>query len=151
MARREYKQRERRFVPEFVEKRYPTRVTVFYNMAIGPPPEELQKAFPETPLAHLRRWRFWIDAVVIQPNRMILIEGKLRKPQEGLGQLLFYKALLPQTPELDPYKLYPVEMVLIVPREDPRVITFATAVGIKIEIFRPPWVIEYLKKIGLVM
>lgn len=148
MGPKEYKQRERRYVPEFVEKRWPVRVAVFYNMAIGPAPVELQKKYPTIPLAHLRRWRFWIDAVVVLENRMILIEGKLRRPQEGLGQLLLYKALLPQTPEMDPYKLYPVEMVLVVPREDPRVIAFAQSIGIKIEIYRPPWVVEYLKEIG---
>lgn len=149
MAKREYKQREKRYVPEFINEKYPDRISVFYNMAVGPPPAELQKANPEIPLAHFRRWRFWIDAVVITENRMILIEGKIRKPAEGLGQLLLYRALLPQTPELDPYKLYPIEMVLVTPRPDPRVIGVANSLGITIEIWTKPWVQQYLRSVGL--
>jgi len=149
MAPKEYKQRERRYVPDYVEMKFPDRVAVFYNMAIGPPPEEMFSAYPEIPLAHFRRWRFWIDAVVILKERLVLIEGKLRKPQEGLGQLLFYKSLLPKTPELAPYAARPVEMVLVVPREDPRVITYAQSVGITTEIYQPEWVIEYLRSLGL--
>lgn len=149
MAKREYKQRERRYVPEYVNETYPDRVAVFYNMAIGPPPEALQNAHPEIPLAHFRRWRFWIDAVVITENRMILIEGKIRKPAEGLGQLLLYRALLPETPELYPYKGYPVEMVLVTPRPDPRVIGVANNLGINIVIWTKTWVQEYLRTLGL--
>lgn len=148
MAKKEYKQRERRYVPEYVNERYPERIAVFYNMAIGPAPEELAQRNPEIPLAHFRRWRFWIDAVVILKDRMLLLEGKLRKPAEGLGQLLLYRALLPQTPELEPYKLLPIDMVLITPRPDPRVIGVANSLGINIVIWTKPWVQDYLRSLG---
>ena len=149
MAKAESQQRERRYVPEFVNEKYPRRISVFYNTAIGPAPEILSKQHPEIPLENFRRWRFWIDAVVILPDRMVLIEGKLRTPAEGLGQLLLYKALLSQTPELEPYKRLPVEMVLVTPRPDPRVIGVAASLNIRVEIFLKPWVSEYLKKIGM--
>jgi len=149
MARAEYKQRERRYVPEYVNERFPDRVAVFYNMAIGPAPETLYRAHPEIPIEHFRRWRFWIDAVVILRDKMILVEGKIRTPAEGLGQLLFYRALLPQTPELSPYADLPVEMRLVTPRPDPRVIGFAASVGIVIDIWSKDWVQEYLRSVGL--
>lgn len=149
MARKEYKQRERRYVPEYVNEAFPNRVAVFYNMAVGPPPEDLYKAHPEIPLEHFRRWRFWIDAVVILPDKMILLEGKLRKPAEGLGQLLLYRALLPQTPELKPYINLPIEMRLITPRPDPRVIGVAASLGITVDIYSPQWAIDYLHSLGL--
>ncbi len=149
MARKEYRQRERRYVPEYVEKKYTERVAVFYNMAIGPAPEELTRLYPEVPLEAFRRWRFWIDAVVILRDRLVLIEGKLRAAQEGLGQMLFYQWLLPQTPELAPYRTLPVEMVLVVPRPDPRVIQFANGVGITVDVYQPEWAMEYLRSLGL--
>uniref|UniRef100_A0A6M3X4U9 Uncharacterized protein n=1 Tax=viral metagenome TaxID=1070528 RepID=A0A6M3X4U9_9ZZZZ len=148
MPRKEYRQRERRYVPEYVNEKYPERVAVFYNMAVGPAPKELYKANPEIPLAHFRRWRFWIDAVVILKDRMVLLEGKLRKPAEGLGQLLLYRALLPQTPELEPYKWLSIEMVLVTPRPDPRVIGVANSLGINIVIWSKPWVQDYLRSLG---
>lgn len=149
MSKKEYKQRERRYVPEYVNEKYPDRVAVFYNMAVGPPPEDLVKKNPEIPLAHFRRWRFWIDAVVITDKYLILIEGKIRKPAEGIGQILLYRDLLKQTPELDPYKRLPVVMVLVTPRPDPRIIGFANSYGITIDIWSKPWVQEYLREIGL--
>lgn len=149
MAKTEYRQRERRYVPEFVNEMYPQRVSVFYNMAIGPAPEELYRLHPEIPLEHFRRWRFWIDAVVILRNSMVLIEGKLRTPATGLGQLLLYKALLPQTPELKPYAHLVVDMVLVTARPDPRVIGVAAALGIRVDVFAPLWVLDYLRSIGM--
>jgi len=149
MKRVEYKQRERRYIPEYVSEKYPQRVAVFYNAAVGPAPEALYAMHPEIPLEHFRRWRFWIDAVVIMHDRMVLLEGKIRKPAEGLGQLLLYKALLPQTPELSPYANLPVEMVLVTPRPDPRVIGVAASLGVKVDIWTKDWVQDYLRSVGL--
>jgi len=149
MVRKEYKQRERRYVPEYVEQKYPARVAVFYNMAIGPAPEDLSSAYPDIALSHFRRWRYWIDAVVILRDRMVLIEGKLRNPQDGIGQLLLYRSLLPETPELKPYRGLPIEARIVVPREDPRIIAFAHANNIVVDIYRPEWALEYLRELGL--
>jgi transglutaminase-like putative cysteine protease len=149
MARKEYTQKERQYVPEYVNKMYPNRVAVFYNMAVGPAPEQLKLAHPETPLESFRRWRFWIDAVVILRDRMVLIEGKIRKVAEGLGQLQLYRDLLPQTPELQPYARLPVECRLVVARPDPRVIELASKQQVIIDVYRPDWVIEYLKELGM--
>ena len=149
MARAEYKQRERRYVPEYVNEKYPDRVAVFYNMAVGPAPEELWKKHPEVSIDHFRRWRFWIDAVVILRDRMILVEGKIRTPAEGLGQLLLYRELLKDTPEMNPYRNLPIYMLLVTPRPDPRVIGVAATLGIQIDIWTKPWVQEYLRSVGL--
>jgi hypothetical protein len=148
MSPKEYKQREKRYVPEYVNEKYPDRIAVFYNMAVGPPPEDLWKSHPEIPFKHFRRWRFWIDAVVILKNAMVLIEGKIRKPAEGIGQVLLYRSLLPQTPELEPYKHLPVRMVIVTPRPDPRIIEFANTYGLTIDIYTKPWVQEYLRSLG---
>jgi hypothetical protein len=149
MARAEYQQRERRYVPEFVNEKYQRRAAVFYNTAVGPAPEVLYALHPEVPLENFRRWRFWVDAVVILSDKMVLVEGKLRTSAEALGQLLLYKALLPQTPELKPYAHLPVEMVLVTPRPDPRVIGVAASLNIRVEVYVTPWVQEYLKSVGL--
>jgi hypothetical protein len=149
MARAEYKQRERRYVPEFVNMAYPVRVAVWYNMAVGPAPEALYKLHPEVPLDNFRRWRFWVDAVVLLRDRLVLIEGKIRTPAEGLGQLLLYKALLVETPEMAPYRHHTVELVLVTPRPDPRVIGVAGNLGIKVEVYTPEWVREYLREVNL--
>jgi hypothetical protein len=148
-ARAEYQQRERRYVPEFINEKYPKRVAVFYNMAVGPAPETLYNLHPEVPLENFRRWRFFIDAIVILSNKMVLVEGKLRTSAEALGQLLLYSKLLSQTPELKPYSHLAVQMVLVTPRPDPRVIGVAASLGITVEVYITDWVRDYLKSVGL--
>jgi hypothetical protein len=148
VGRKVYEQRERRYVPEFVQERYKDRVSAMFNMAIGPAPEELHRKYPDISFENFRRWRFWIDAVVILQDRLVLIEGKLRKPQEGLGQLLVYEHLLSETPELAPYAHLPVQMVLVTPKPDPRVIGVCGTLGITVEIYKPDWVTEYLRSEG---
>lgn len=149
MPRREYQQRERRYIVEYVNEEYPDRVTAMLNVAIGLPPEELFKAHPEIPLENFRRWRFYVDAVVVTKGEIIVIEGKIRKISEGLGQLMLYTALLPDTPELQPWINKPLIAELVCPRPDPRVIAFASSVGIRVVIWTKPWVQQYLREIGL--
>ena len=148
VGRKVYEQRERRYVPEFVQERYKDRVSAMFNMAIGPAPEELHRKYPDISFENFRRWRFWIDAVVILKDKLVLLEGKLRKPQEGLGQLLVYEHLLSETPELAPYANLPVQMVLVTPKPDPRVIGVCGTLGITVEIYKPDWVTEYLRSEG---
>lgn len=148
MSRRPSKQRGRRYIQEYVQEKFPTRVVVFFNQAVGPPPSELFKAHPEIPLSHFRRWRFYVDAVVVTKEWLILIEEKLFQPAVGMGQLLFYRALLKDTPELRPYAKLPIKMILVTPRPDPRVIAFAGRIGIDVEVYSKPWVQAYLRKKG---
>jgi len=149
MARKEYVQRERRYVQEYVNEAFPDREFVIYNCALGMPPEELVKAHPEMPLSFFRRARFYGDAVVGWHGVLILIETKLRKPMEGVGYLLQYAPLVPQTPELAAYINRTLQLRLVTPRPDPRVIEFATKQGIVVDIFIKPWVVEYLRDLGL--
>jgi hypothetical protein len=149
MLRKEYLQRERRYVPEYVDKTYPERVAVFYNMAVGPAPEDLTSRYPDMPLEQFRRWRFWVDAIVVLKDRVILIEGKIRTIAGAVGQLLLYRNLLPKTPEMAPYKALPVEMLLVTARPDPRIIEMAASSGIRVDIYRPDWILDYLKTLGL--
>jgi hypothetical protein len=150
MARREeYKQRERRYVQEYVNERFPDRDFVIYNVAVGPPPEALAKAHPEVPLEHFRRWRLYADAVVGWKGLLVLVEAKIRKPKDGVGSLLQYAPLIHQTPELAPYVGRPIQMRLVTPRQDPRVIQFAASHDIIVDIFYKDWVGEYLRQLGL--
>jgi hypothetical protein len=149
MARREYVQRERRYVIEYVQDRMPDRDFVFYNVPVGPAPEELAKAHPEVPIEHFRRWRLYADAVVGWRGLLVLVEAKIRNPKTGIGYLLQYAPLVSQTPELKPYAGRPLQLRLVTPRQDPRVIQAAAQFGIVVDIFYKPWVGEYLRELGL--
>jgi hypothetical protein len=147
--RKEYTQRERRYVQEYVQERFPDREFVIYNVPVGPPPETLAKAHPEIPIEHFKRWRLYADAVVGWKGLLVLVEAKLRNPKVGVGYLLQYAPLVHQTPELSAYIGRPIQMRLVTPREDPRVIQFAASHNIIVDIFYKPWVGEYLRELGL--
>ena len=149
MPRKPYKQRERRYVPEYVAERFPDKKAAFFNVPIGPAPKILHAAHPEVSLAHFRRWRLYADAIVVMPDRLILIEGKLRKPKDGLGSLIQYRPLVKQTPELLPYINLPLECRLVCPRPDPRIITVAAANDIILDVYAPEWAMSYLRELGL--
>jgi len=149
MSRKEYVQRERLYVQEYVNERYPDREFVIYNVALGPPPEELTRAHPELDINHFRRWRLYGDAIVGWRGVLLLVEAKLRDAQSGIGYLIQYAPLVPQTPELANYANRPVQLRLVTPRADPRVIQVAATQGITVDIFSKPWVQEYLASLGL--
>ena len=149
MVRKPYKQLDRRYVVEYVNEKFPDRRFVWYNAAVGPVPEALVKAHPEVSLKHFKRWRRYADAIVIMQDRIILIEGELRRPVEGLGELLMYRDIIKQSPELKPYINLPLEVRLIIPRPDPMVINTASAQGIIVDVFYRDWVGDYLRELGL--
>ena len=149
MAKPPSKQRERRYVVEYVNAKFPDRRSAVYNSVIGPPPETLTAAHPEVPLQSFRRWRFYADAIVVMQDRLIIVEAKLRKPDRGLGALLMYQPLVKQTPELKPYINLPLEMRLVTPRPDPRVIATAAKHGIVVDVWAPDWVMAYLRELGM--
>lgn len=149
MPKRPSKQRERRYVAEYVGMKFPDRKAVFYNCAIGSPPESLARAHPEVSLRHFKKWRMYADAVVVMQDRLIVIETKLRKPDRGIGALIMYRPQIKHTPELAPYINLPLEMRLVTPRPDPRVITAAAANDIVVDVWAPEWALAYLRELGL--
>jgi len=149
MSRKPYEQRERRYVQEYVNEKFSDRDFVLYNTPIGPAPEELSKAHPEIPLEHFRRWRLWADAVLGWKGLLVLVEAKLRNPKVGVGYLLEYAPLVKQTPELRAYVNRPLQLRLVTPRQDPRIIDMAGTHGIIVDIFYKDWVGEYLREVGL--
>ena len=133
---------EPRWVAEYVVrfyKDYPVR----FRVPLGPIPERLTEEFGKGKAVRMfRPWRPEVDAIVIKPDRLILIEAKIFKYMDGLSKLPVYKALVPQTPELKPYERFPIEMELVLPGRIPWVENAAKAAGVKTVIWAPVWIQE---------
>lgn len=90
-------------------------------------------------------FRRWADALVFLPDRIVLIEGKIL-PQPGvLSQLSLYEELIPKTPELQEHWPKPIEKVLVCAIEDPLISELARRGGVRVVIFHPRWINNYLK------
>jgi len=131
-------------VSEYLAKFYPndetrTRVRVgSYPSALHP---ELLSGGEQRALGV---WRRWADAIVIMPDRLILIEAAIRPSPGDISQLELYAYLLPKTPELAEHKDKPIEKVLLYALEDPVLVRMARERGIRIVYFHPSWIDEYL-------
>ena len=89
-------------------------------------------------------WRRWADAVILEQDRVTLVESAIR-PQPGkISQLELYRLLLPHTPELKPWSHLPIDMVLLYAIEDPATIYLARQKGIKCIEYKPSWLPAYL-------
>ena len=96
-------------------------------------------------LAMVGVWRRWADALVVLPDKLILIEAAIRPNPGKIGQLELYRLLLPHTPEYSTHKDLPIELLLLYAIEDPAVVMLARSKGIRCVLFKPMWLDDYLK------
>ena len=142
--KRNWEPRELRLCSEALVRyygEYPSQTHVH----VGSLPKRMKGRFlDEAGERMLGEFRRWCDAIVIMPDRLVLIEAKI-KPQPGvISQLLLYARLLPKTPELAEHKHKPIEMGLVCAIEDPLVTHLAREMGILVVNYSPVWIKEYL-------
>ena len=131
---------EPKWVSMYVAEHYP-RAEVRLGCPLGGIPKETQKDYGLLKgLRVYRPWRPEVDAVVILHNMVILIEAKIFKYMEGLSKLPVYKALVPETPELQPVKHRPIYMKLLIPASIPWVIEASKPLGVTVEIWAPDFI-----------
>ncbi len=139
------KQRETRLVTEYCIETYPDAQQVFYRKRLGPIPQEAIEAFGSEKGRRLGAvWNPWADAIVIT-DKIILIEGKIRATSAALGQILHYRKVLPDTPDLNPYLDLPLECVLVAPWLDAYMIDLLEEHDIRYAHYEPAWIAEYME------
>ena len=147
VPRKPYVQRDRRYVAEYIDQLYPY-AKVWYNLRLGPPPIGVAEKYPGVDVnRYARVWKKTCDAVVVTENEVILIEGELRRPLLALGELISYRDLLFQTPELAAYAKMPVKSILLCPVYDPTLELQLKENKIEAVVFRPKWVDDYLEEV----
>jgi len=132
---------------EWLAKNFPNNI-VMTRVRLGAPLGEL---LSEDLTPAERRmfgvWRRWADAIVILQDKILLIEAAIRPNPGKIAQLELYEMLIPQTPELLPWKDLPIEKILLYAIEDPAVTYLARQKGIRAIYYRPPWIDAYLEEL----
>jgi len=137
---------EPRLVAEWVVQTFP-HGTPMYRVPLGPPPDQLRQEIGLD--AALQKWRPWrpeVDAVVIEKDRLTLVEGKIFKVLDGIAKLIVYRALVPYTPELQPYANLPLRSVMVTPKPPYYEKIIADAFGMEVVIYRPEWVLQTVEE-----
>jgi hypothetical protein len=123
---------EPKWVSEYVLAHY-AQYPVRHGCPLGPiPPDIIREQGLGKAIRMYRPWRPEVDALVVLPSALLLIEAKVQKFMDGLSKLPVYKSLVPQTPELEEYAKYNIVMRLLVPVEIPWVKTSGANLGVEV-------------------
>jgi len=143
MARKE---RERRYISEYMIHEWPQGGWQM-NVELGPIPQEYVDRLGLGKAAALfRPTRPRVDAVKWTKERYYLIEAKIRDIKAGIGDLSYYKGMIPRTPDLPFYDGQPVIYRLVVPWMIEWIQVAADAAGVEVVVFKQPWIDEYVKE-----
>jgi hypothetical protein len=123
----------------------PWDVPPTYELRLGPTP--LTASAPTiTPAIErmLRLFNRYADMVGITPTEIQVIEAKVVAEPGAISQLQHYVDLAYTTPILSQYPGRRIQGVLLFAVDDPIVRQRANAAGIRVTIFTPAWVQDYL-------
>jgi len=133
---------EPRWVSWYIKEYYPD-AEVRLRCPLGSIPAELVEFYGPAKAAKVYRpSRLEVDALVIEPDELILIEAKIFKYMDGLSKLPIYKAAARKAPELQVFKDRPIRMHLLLPVAIPSIVEVAPDVGVEVKTAAPPWLME---------
>jgi len=137
-------QRERALLSAYIRLKLQS-LQVRQNCPLGIVPESLIVEYGRTQALRVaRKMRPEVDALVIYPDKLVLIEAKILRWVDGLSHLVVYKALIPDTPELETYAQRPVVMRMVIPFTQENMRSVADRMGVEIVEFTTPAIDEYL-------
>jgi hypothetical protein len=138
---------EMRMVAEYVQRTYPQGM-VFMRLRLGVmEPDVGPRALSPEEMAMLGVFRRWADAVVVTQDELIVVEASIRSDSGDPSKLVLYGRLVPKTPELTPFLNRRLVLELVVAVEDPAVTALAQEMGIRVRVYPPPWLPEYLAQL----
>jgi len=142
-----YRVVEPRWVAEYCTEFYPKDI-VLYRCPLGMPPKEVRFGVSlKKALQLYYPYRPKVDALIVTPTAIILVEAKVWKYIDGLSKLPVYAALVKQTPELEKYLPRPVIKRLLVPIIPQWLLPIAKELNVEIINWAPDWVKEvYLER-----
>jgi len=143
MARKE---RERRYISEYMLHEWP-RGGWQLNVELGAIPQEYVDRYGLGKAAAMfRPTRPRVDAVKWTRERYYLIEAKIRDIKAGIGDLSYYRGMIPNTPDLPFYDGQEIVCRLVVPWMIDWIRTAAEAAQVDVVVFSADWIDDYVKE-----
>ncbi len=140
------KERERRYISEYMRQAWPEGHWQL-NVELGPIPQEYVDRYGLGKAAAMfRPTRPRVDAVKWTPDKYYLIEAKIRDIKAGIGDLSYYRGMVPRTPDLPYYSGQELVFRLVVPWMIEWIRVAADAAGVEIMVFWQDWIADYVKE-----
>jgi len=144
MARKS-RQVETRMISEYL-KLYYSSFSYIMDCPLGRVSEDLQRQVGyKQALGISRPFRPIVDAVVILPRHLLIIEAKVWQVVQGLGKLPLYASLVPLTPELQEYQPREVIMQLVVGWTNTNLEVMANSQNVSVKVYSPAWLSEVVE------
>lgn len=139
-------ERERRYISEYLLKTWPEGGWQL-NVELGPIPQEYVDRYGMGKAAAIfRPTRPRVDAVRWQANKYYLIEAKIRDIKAGIGDLSYYRNMIPLTKDLPFYEGQPVVCRVVVPWMIDWIRAAADAAQIEVVVFKADWIDAYVEE-----
>ncbi len=139
-------ERERRYISEYMMHQWP-RGAWQLNVELGPIPQEYVDRYGLGKAAAMfRPTRPRVDAVKWDKDHYYLIEAKIRDIKAGIGDLSYYRGMIPNTPDLPMYEGQPLTFRLVVPWMIDWIRVAADAAGVEVVVFMVDWIADYVKE-----
>lgn len=120
---------------------------VLYECRLGPTQKHLVGVQVTPTLEAMLRVANWkADCVIVLPNEVLVIEAKVDPDPGAVGQVLFYRSLVYLTPALAALTALPLSPMVLFAEDDSGVTPFARSLGVRVEIYTPPWIATYLEQ-----
>lgn len=140
------KERERRYIAEYMKDTWPEGNWQL-NVELGPIPQEYVDRYGMGKAAALfRPTRPRVDAIKWLPDKYYLIEAKIRDIKAGIGDLSYYRGMVPLTPDLPFYDGQPVVCRLVVPWMIDWIKAAAGAADVEVVVSHQPWIDDYVEE-----
>jgi len=140
------KERERRYISEYMLKTWPGGEWQL-NVELGPIPQEYVTRYGLTKAAAMfRPTRPRVDAIKWTPEAYYIIEAKIRDIKAGIGDLSYYRGMIPGTPDLPYYDGQPIIARLVVPWMIEWIQAAADAARVEVAVHVEPWIEDYVKE-----
>lgn len=134
---------EKRLVMEYLAEKYPG-CEWFIQYRVGADPEMAGGEYEDEAERRLaRQANYWVDAVVVTPTELVVIEATMYRGAAKAGKLMEYIMLLPATPDLRPYLGRRVVGEVVSAQDDPLGREVCKKMGIRFVVYEPPWLGEF--------
>jgi hypothetical protein len=141
-----YAPREKRYIAEWADLRFP-KANKKFNVPLGPVPKSaIEEVGFERAVRMYRRWRPFVDCLVYLPDKIVMAEAEIINPKNAIGDLLYYRTIAPETPDIPELKTMKVEYWLVIPEQLKWIQDLCAKQNIIVDIYTPDWLKSYLEQ-----
>jgi len=147
-TRGQYRMVERRWVLEYMMTKCKDAIYKVAHKRLGPIRQDIAARVAGLPSSAYRVYNPYCDLVCVFNDRIEIIEFKVHDPMKAIAQLLFYRNLALQDPELQQFMPRAIVLKLVYWRFDDNLAAMCKANGIALEVEKPSWLDPILRDYG---